>query len=67
MTERQFGDGHFEARAWLELHRRRRKKKDRKARFVKSGLPVFWLNGRLSCCGFGFSDFSDDAELLHQA
>src|SRR5437667_11455418 len=22
---------------------------------------------RLSCCGFGFSDFSDDAELLHQA
>ncbi len=22
---------------------------------------------RLFCCGFGFSDFSDDAELLHQA
>jgi len=50
---------------WNYIRRRRKKTegpicKNRAFRFL-----VEW--SRLSCCGFGFSDFSDDAELLHQA
>jgi hypothetical protein len=43
------------------------KKEEQKARFGKSGFRFLTEWNRLSCCGFGFSDFSDDTELLHQA
>jgi hypothetical protein len=43
-------------------------KEERKARFQQIGPPGFLTEwSRLFCCSFGFSGFSDEAELLHQA
>ena len=43
-------------------------KEEQKSPICEIGPPVFFVEwSRLFCCGFGFSDFSDDAELLHQA
>jgi hypothetical protein len=43
-------------------------KQERKSPICEIGPCGFLAEwSRLSCCGFGFSEFSDDPKLLHQA
>jgi hypothetical protein len=43
------------------------RKENRKPDWRNRAFRFLTACSRLSCCGFGFSDFSDDAQLLHQA
>jgi hypothetical protein len=45
----------------------KRRKKNRKPDLANRAFQFLTEWTRLSCCGFGFSDLGDDAELLHQA